>query len=302
MSLNLNLCTSTLPNFSFTDAVEIALTSGYHGIELRVSDDYHKSLQELSTTGTFIKKQLLKAGLSVPVLNTYIPVEDDKSVDQLLECCQKMDIPKARLVLPKSCGANIAKIANVKEIIPSFEVTDCEPVELMKTLKKTLRSLERKAYKAGVKILLELHWGTVMSSFSSAYLLTYDLDPSCIAITFDPANMMVEGKEDWEFGLKLIGSQVANVHVKNTSWLSSNKGWSWEWAPIGVGMVNWAELISLLLSNRYSGDYAIEDFLVPNHSKQAAIAYLVSVHNEFSKIYEHVSATTLQPLICKRSR
>ncbi|MBD2215307.1 sugar phosphate isomerase/epimerase [Nostoc linckia FACHB-104] len=299
MSLNLNLCTATLPNFSFTDAVEIALASGYHGIELRVSDDYHKSLQELSAQGTFIKKQLQQANLSVPVLNTYIPVEDDHSVDQLLECCQKMAVPKARLVLPKSYGASVAKIANVKEIIPSFEVTDREPVELIKTLNKKLRQIERKAYKAGVKILLELHWGTVMSSFSSAYLLTSDLDPGCIAITFDPANMMVEGKEDWEFGLKLIGSHIDNVHVKNVSWFSSNKGWSWEWAPVGTGMVNWPELICLLNRNRYSGDYAIEDFLVPNHSKQAAIAYLCSVHNEFHKIYENMSATILQSLICK---
>lgn len=293
MSLNLNLCTATLPNFSFTDAIEIALASGYHGIELRVSDDYHKSLQELSNTGTFIKKQLQQAGLSVPVLNTYIPVEDNKSIDQLLECCQKMGVPKARLVLPKSCGASIAKIANVKETIPSFEVTDCEPVELIETLKKTLRHLERKAYAAGVKILLELHWGTVMSSFSSAYVLINDLDPNWIAITFDPANMMVEGKEDWEFGLKLIRSQIDNVHVKNMSWFSSDKGWFWEWAPVGIGMVNWSELICLLKRNLYSGEYAIEDFLVPNNSKQAAIAYLRSVRTEFSKIYEDMSAATL---------
>ncbi|PSB28755.1 sugar phosphate isomerase/epimerase family protein [Chlorogloea sp. CCALA 695] len=296
MSLNLNLCTATLLNFSFTDAMEIALASGYHGIELRVSDDYHKSLQELSSTGSFIKKQLQQAGLSVPVLNTYIPVEDNKSIDQLLECCQKMGVPKARLVLPKSCGASIAKIANVKATIPSFEVTNCEPVELIDTLKKTLRHLERKAYKAGVKILLELHWGTVMSSFSSAYLLTNDLDPSCIAITFDPANMMVEGKEDWEFGLKLIRSQIDNVHVKNMSWFFSDKGWFWEWSRVGIGMVNWSELICLLKRNLYSGEYAIEDFLVPNNSKQAAIAHLRSVHTEFSKIYEHMSAATLQAI------
>jgi sugar phosphate isomerase/epimerase len=290
MPLNLNLCTAVLPKFSLEDAVEIALKSGFRGIELRVSDDYHKSLEELSNTGTFLKRQLERAGLLVPVLNTYIPIEDNKSVEQLLECCKKMGVPKARLVLPKSCSASVAKSANVKEIIPSFEATNHEPIELMEILKKTLRQLERKAYKAGVKLLLELHWGTVMSSFSSAYLLTHDLDPSCIAITFDPANMMVEGKEDWEFGLKLIRSHIDNVHVKNMSWVSGDKGWSWEWAPITVGMVNWLDLICLLKRNQYSGDYAIEDFQVPNYSKQAAITYLSWVHNEFSEIYEHMNA------------
>ncbi|MBW4615053.1 MAG: sugar phosphate isomerase/epimerase [Desmonostoc vinosum HA7617-LM4] len=293
MSLNLNLCTAVLPKFSFEDVIDIASVSGYQGIELRVSDNYHKSLQELSGAGAFIRRKIERSGLSVPVLNTYIPVEDEKSVDQLLECCQRMGIPKARLVLPKSCCASVARQANVKEIIPSFEA-DREPMELMETLKKTLHKLEYKAEKAGVKILLELHWGTVMSSFSSAYMLTYGLDPKCIGITFDPANMMVEGKEDWEFGLKLIRSHIDNVHVKNMSWFAGEQGWSWEWAAVTVGMVNWPELICLLEHNRYLGDYAIEDFLVPNYSKQAAIAYLSWVNEEFSEIYEHMSAVTLR--------
>jgi sugar phosphate isomerase/epimerase len=293
MSLNLNLCTAVLPKFSFEDTVEIAIESGYRGIELRVNKDSHKSLEELNTTGVFLQRQLQRAGLSVPVLNSYIAVEDEESVDQLLECCQKMGVPKARVVLPKSCNASVARMGNIKEIIPSFE-SNYEPVELISTLKKRLRQLELKAYKAGVKLLLELHWGTIMSSFSSAHLLTHDLDPNCIAITFDPANMMVEGKEDWEFGLKLLQSHIDNVHVKNMSWFSGERGWSWEWSPVTAGMVNWAELICLLERNHYSGDYAIEDFLVPNNNKHSAIAYLSWVGNEFSEIYEHMSAITLR--------
>ena len=295
MSFNLNLCTAVLPKFSFEDVVEIALESGYRGIELRVKDENHKSLDELRNTGVFLQRQLQRAGLLVSVLNSYIPVEDEKSVDQLLECCQKLGVAKARVVLPKSCSASVANIGNIKETLPSFEA-DYEPLELITNLKKTLRKLELKAYKAGVKLLLELHWGTVMSSFSSAHLLTNDLDPNCIAITFDPANMMVEGKEDWEFGLKLIRSHIDNVHVKNMSWFSGEKGWSWEWSSVTAGMVNWAELICLLQSNQYSGDYAIEDFLVPNNNKQAAIAYLSWVNNEFCEIYEHMNAVTLRAI------
>lgn len=295
MSFYLNLCTSVLPKFSFKDAVEIAISSGYQGIELRVNDNYHKSLEELSSSGASLRRQLERAGLSVPVLNSYIPVDDEQVVDQLLYCSKKMGVPKARLVLPRSCHASVSRQAKVKEIIPSYEACQ-KPTELMTTLKKTLRHLELKAYRAGVKILLELHWGTVMSSFSSAYLLTHDLDPNCIAITFDPANMMVEGKEDWEFGLKLIRSHIDNVHVKNMTWTSSDKDWSWEWAPVTQGMVNWAELILLLNHDQYSGDYAIEDFLVPNNSKQAAITYLTRVRSEFSDLYEHYSGIDLPAL------
>lgn len=173
--------------------------------------------------------------------------------------------------------------ARIKEAIPSYEAPQ-EPGELMAHLRRILRRVERKAYKAGVTVLLELHWGTVMSSFSGAHFLVHDLDPDCVAITFDPANMMVEGKEDWEFGIKLIHSHLANVHVKNMNWKWTPNGWVWEWAPVNQGMVNWNELVRLLAQNQYHGDYAVEDFLASNANKQSAILYLSQIRSEFHQL------------------
>ncbi len=47
----MNLCTAVLPKFSFNDSVDIAIQSGYQGIELRVNDNYHKSLADLDNEG-----------------------------------------------------------------------------------------------------------------------------------------------------------------------------------------------------------------------------------------------------------
>lgn len=303
MNLTLNLCTSILPKFSFREVVEVALAANYQGIELRVDDQYHKSLSELSTRGAFIRRQLNQVGLQVPVLNSYIPVNDEAAVDQLIYCSQKMNVPTARLVLPRSCQANVAKQAAGDDIIPSYQSTKA-PEALIVDLRRTLKRLERKAYKAGVKLLLELHWGTVMSSFSSAYFLTDGLDPDCIGITFDPANMLVEGKEDWEFGLQLIQPYLANVHVKNMIWKFDHRGSSWQWSPTPKGMVNWAELLPILTQCRYQGEYAIEDFLTPSNTKQAAIEYLSWVRSEFEEVYEQYSTmatdhTFVSPLPAK---
>lgn len=289
LDTSMNLCTSVLPKFSFNEAVDIAIQSAYQGIELRVNDNFHKSLEELDQEGFFLRRKLERAGLAVPVLNSYLPVDDEGSVDQLLQVAEKMGVPKVRLVLPRGCHASVARLAQVNEIIPSYEASQ-EPQQLMVSLRKTLRQLERKAYKAGVQVLLELHWGTVMSSFSSAYCLVNDLDPDCIAITFDPANMMVEGKEDWEFGIKLIRSHLANVHVKNMNWKQTSNGWAWGWAPLNRGMVDWNELISLLQQNGYTGDYAMEDFLVPNADRESAITYLRQARTEFHEIFLRAAA------------
>lgn len=295
MGYRLNVCTSILSRFTFADVVDIVLASGYSGIELRVSDDYHKSLKQLETRGKFSKRQLEKVGLDIPVLNAYTPITEEETVDRLLAVCHKLEIPKVRLVLPRSCHASVAKLAKNPEIIPSYESRQ-NPVTLLKNVATILRKLELKAYKAGVKILLELHWGTVMSSFTSAYFLTQDLDPDCIGITFDPANMIVEGKEDWEFGIKLIRSHLDNVHVKNVKWQPTYKGWQWDWSPAIKGMVDWGELIWLLGRNRYHGDYAIEDFLVPNNNKEEAISYLNWLNVEFSELMAHYSALAVPKL------
>lgn len=99
---NINLCTAVLPKFSFQDVIDIAASSGYQGVELRVSGDYHKSLNDLDMESHFLKRGIEKAGLKVPVLTSYIPVDDEESVDRLLRNAEKMDVPKARLVLPRS--------------------------------------------------------------------------------------------------------------------------------------------------------------------------------------------------------
>lgn len=292
MSFSLNLCTAVLPDFSFEDAVETAAIAGYRGIELRVGDRGHKSLDELSQRGGFIKRHITQTGLQVPILNSYIPVNHEAAVDQLIYCCQKMAVPQARLVLPRSCQAAVAQRTKLNEVIPSY-AEEKSPREIVDDLRKQLRQIERKAAQAGIKLLLELHWGTVMSSFSSAYWLTQDLNPNHIGITFDPANMMVEGKEDWEFGLQLIRPHLANVHVKNMIWAFDYRGWAWRWTPITQGMVSWSELILLLTHQGYLGDYAIEDFTTPNNSKQSAIRHLSWARLQFEELYENFSPLAL---------
>ena len=284
----INLCTAILPGSSFYDVVEIARVSGYQGIELRVDAQYHKSLEELRREGKQIQRVLEQARLQLPILSSYIPLDDQQSIDTLLYCCQNMGVPKARLVLPRSAQAAVVRQAQTEAIIPSYDARQ-EPRALLASVRKTLHRLERRASVAGVQVLLELHWGTVMSSFSSAYSFIHDLDPDSIAITFDPANMLVEGKEDWEFGIKLLQPHLANVHVKNMRWSTNHAGWVWAWAPLTRGMVDWPDIVTLLKQNHYAGDYAIEDFLTPSTSKPATVAYLARARSQFFDIYEQAS-------------
>ena len=283
MFSKINLCTSVLPQFSFADAVEIAIESGYRGIELRVKQEFHQSLDDLERSGPGLRARLEKRGLRIPVLNSYLPIEDARSVRRLMECGRRMDVPLVRLVLPRSASSAVAALSREKEIIPSYDAK-LPAAELFPAVRSTLCELEGEARRAGIRILVELHWGTMMSSFTAADQLLAGLDPACIGITFDPANMVVEGREDWEFGIERNQNWIANVHVKNAAWTRFAAGWRWHWTPLQEGMVDWRELIALLEGVGYTGDYAIEDFLAPRQDKRLAIEYLARLRREFESL------------------
>lgn len=295
MSPEYNFCSSTLPAFSFEEVLEIVKQVGFDNLELKVSsDDDHVSLTQLEEQGYLYQKKAHNLGLNIKVFNTYIGINDDESVERLLICAKKMGVSKVRLVLPISAKSNVSKYSNSLATIPAYFSKE-DPILLINNLKKKLRQLELKAYKYGIKILLETHWGTIMSSFSSAYTLVNDLNPDCIGITFDPANMIIEGKEDWEFGIKLMHNHLDNVHVKNVKWEPNYQGWNWDWLPAIKGMVDWKELIFLLSKNGYKGDYALEDFTVPQTDKQAAINYLIWLKSEFEDLQDNISPLAFFP-------
>jgi len=283
MFSSINLCTSILPAYSFADAVEIAIESGFHGIELRVKDDFHQSLAELEKHGPALRGSLEQRDLQIPILNSYAGVNEP--ADRLLECARRMGVPRVRLVLPRSARAGVAQLSREQEIIPSY-APDGGPQEVFRSVHRALRQLERQARRTGVKILLELHWGTIMSSFTGAWLLLQDFDPACIGVTLDPANMVVEGREDWEFGIQLLRPYIDNVHVKNAVWSSNRGAWCWHWSPIFDGMVNWSEMIGLLDGIGYSGDYAVEDFLTPRGDKTEAQSHLSAARLELAALTE----------------
>jgi sugar phosphate isomerase/epimerase len=276
MPHQINLCTSILPKNTFDEVIAMALDAGFDGIELRVADNYHQSLTTLEKTGRRLRRSLERRGLDMPVLNTYVGIDDEPQVSRLLACAQKMDVPKLRLTLPVSARASVAMLSREREIIPSYE-SCLPPVELVDHLRRRLGQLETMARRHGVKVLVELHWGTVMSSFSGAYLLLNGLDPACIALTFDPANMVVEGREDWEFGMELTQAYIDNVHVKNAAWSPRGEGWRWGWSPMFDGLVSWGDTVALLQKIHYEGHFAVEDFLTPRHVKADAVAHLRSV-------------------------
>jgi sugar phosphate isomerase/epimerase len=246
------------------------------------------TLQDLQRRCLEIKRQVEAHQLELCVNNTCFGVNEPAAIEAMIDICSRTRVKYFRATLPLAGVAAVRNLGVDRAVIPSYR-EGIPPAELLRTVRLTLQHLARRTKLAGVCVLLEIHWGTVMSSFTSAHALVRDLDPEAIAITFDPANMVIEGKEDWEYGLDLLRDYVANVHIKNASWVRKEGHWTWQWDGLQQGMVEWPQLFRLLAARGYRGMFATEDFLAPR-SYDAALEHLSAFRREAALLLEQGSS------------
>jgi len=278
MNRPVNICTSTLAAFTLDEALELGAAAGYEGVELRVHGNCHVSFQELQRRCDEIRRQVETRGLALHAYSTCFGVNEPGAIDAMIDICTRTGVKFFRVTLPLAGVAAVRNLGSDRAVVPSYR-EGMPAAQILRSVRLTLQHLARRTKLAGVCALLEIHWGTVMSSFTSAHALVRGLDPDAVAITFDPANMIIEGKEDWEYGIDLLGEHLLNVHIKNASWVRERGNWSWQWDGLQQGMVEWPHLFRLLESRGYRGMLAMEDFLVPR-SYDAALEHLAALRRE----------------------
>ena len=153
----------------------------------------------------------------------------------------------------------------------------------MAQTKADLQALELLSRRYGVKIILEMHHDTLLSSPSAAWNALAGMDPDCLGINIDPGNMVYEGFENYQKALELLGPFIAHVHVKNAILKPAGRdelgGMKWEraWSPLWEGMADLRECFRVLKKYGYDGTVSVEDFTdeQPTREKLAAdLAYI----------------------------
>jgi len=237
MNRPVNICTSTLAAFTLDEALELGAAAGYEGVELRVHGNCHVSFQELQRRCDEIRRQVETRGLALHAYSTCFGVNEPGAIDAMIDICTRTGVKFFRVTLPLAGVAAVRNLGSDRAVVPSYR-EGMPAAQILRSVRLTLQHLARRTKLAGVCALLEIHWGTVMSSFTSAHALVRGLDPDAVAITFDPANMIIEGKEDWEYGIDLLGEHLLNVHIKNASWVRERGNWS-QWRAGAKPVSRW---------------------------------------------------------------
>lgn len=241
--------TAVLPELTREQVVEKLRAHGYDGVEWRVHEDYHIAPKELVARAREIKRLVDGHGLEVSCLTGYAPITDMAQQRGFAEACAIMNCPRYRP------GAVIYDgTRNYGELYQATVDALGQVVETVSTF--------------GVKPVIETHFGTIAPSASLAYRLVQHFDPDQIGINYDPANLIIEGRESWQMGLELLGSYLDHVHAKNIAWVCENGAWRWVFASMGDGQVDWADVMRVLRLVGYEGYISFENFYqVPMTSK-----------------------------------
>lgn len=105
----------------------------------------------------------------------------------------------------------------------------------------------------GIAVGLE----TGQETAASLAVLLEQLNRSDVGVNFDPANMILYGKGDPIQALRVLGSWIRQVHLKDATRTHQPGAWGSE-VPVGEGDVDWSAFFGTLKELKYAGDFAIE--------------------------------------------
>ncbi|MEK7475330.1 MAG: sugar phosphate isomerase/epimerase family protein [Candidatus Coatesbacteria bacterium] len=252
-----------LPEFSFEEQVALLRDLGYDGIELRVCDiapehqgkpfsnwGNHKDPigpSNLARSVPRLKAAAAASGVEICALGTYVNLLDPAAFDAIAASAVELGARMVRVNSPWYDGR--------------------EPYDrLLELAVAGLESVETSARRHGVKAVLEIHHGSIVSSASAARRLFEGFDSAAVGAILDPGNMVHEGHETWAKGIDLLGPYLAHVHVKNATWVLKEKpaggpfAWEVRNARLREGHANWRTIVQALAAAHYGGWYSIEDF------------------------------------------
>lgn len=230
-----------LPELSADEVCRRLGRHGYHGVEWRVDGEYHFRAATIDRDAPRIKALCDAHGLEVAGLTSYVRPGDDDAIARLLDACGSMGCRRFRVFS-----------ARYDPGVGYFAIRDRTRAELER--------LARRLEGTGVKALLEIHFGTIVTSPALAFELLRDLDPTTIGVILDPANLVIEGSMDLQMALDMLGQRVDLVHVKNIRWERPPAGkWRWRFDELADGQCDWAEVIRVLRARGYDGWLSLEN-------------------------------------------
>jgi sugar phosphate isomerase/epimerase len=269
--MRFSVFTAATPEWTPAEVAQLLAAQGWDGVEWRVTDQDDAEepgywagnratwpLTGLEESIPEILRVTNEAGLDFSAVGGYAQASDHENVERMLAATAALGAGQVRVTLPK---------LPVGDYRATFAETRAD-----------LEWAVERAAAHGVKVLVELHHGTIVSSASAAYRLIEGLDAERIGVIHDIGNLVHEGFEDLGAAFQILGEYLAHVHVKNARWWPNGQGaegatnWEPSWATLREGQADIDWLFRALAAVGYDGWVTLEDFTDHNRPREERLA------------------------------
>ncbi|MFT5088680.1 MAG: sugar phosphate isomerase/epimerase [Candidatus Latescibacterota bacterium] len=260
-------CTSVmLPRWTLDETFDQLSQAGYDAVELRCRYNpedataepafWGRHLSDVSPDNIFEKAAAIRAaaqrsGVQVAALAPNFQVGQDETIRKVFAGAVAIDAQKPPLV---RIGA--PRHDRTKPYMPQFLAA-----------RHGFAQLVEMAREYGVKVLYEIHVGTVAVSCSRTLELLRDLDPQHIGAIYDVPNMLRVGIEDTRMGMEILGPYLAHCHIGNGTPVeegvdeeSGRSKWKWQFSDVRVGVADIPQIVGDLKELGYGGCLSLEEF------------------------------------------
>ncbi|MDA0746659.1 MAG: sugar phosphate isomerase/epimerase [bacterium] len=259
-------CTSVmLPHWDLDQTFDKLAEHGYEGIELRCRYNpedknvepsfWGRHLTDVSPDNVVkkalqIREAVKRTGVNVIALAPNVLLGQDDVIEKLFQGAIAINPdqpPMVRIGAPRH--------DRTRPYWPQFLKARAAFAELIDLARK---------YR--VKILYEIHVGTVAVSCSRTIELLRDLDPDRIGAIYDVPNMLRVGLEDTKMGMELLGPYLAHCHIGNGTAVTDGHNetgavkWKWEFSDMREGIANIQQIVQDFKDVGYTGYLSLEDF------------------------------------------
>ena len=231
-------CTSVmLPGWTLDETFDRLAGHGFNGVELRCRynpDDpkvepsfWGRHLSDVSPDNIVNRADQIRAaakrsGIRVIALAPSVTLGQDEVIQKVFKGAVAIDPDH-----PPMIRVGAARHDRTKPYIPQFLEARAGYARLAEA-----------ARTYGIKVLYEIHVGTVAVSCSRAVELLRDLDPDRIGAIYDVPNMLRVGLEESRMGMELLGPYLAHCHIGNgipvQEGRDENGAMTWKWAFMGL--------------------------------------------------------------------
>jgi sugar phosphate isomerase/epimerase len=230
--------TKTLERLSIKELIAFCKAADLDGVDMAIRPGYPVTPDNAARELPIAVRAFRDAGLIIGLASAPTNLNDPNAAaaGKIFEACAKTGVPAVKIgYFPYRSPYDTA----------------------VKEARTKLTAWAKVAASHKVKVLLHTHSGAMLgNNAAGARVLLEGLDAHHVGAYFDTGHTAVNGGPP-RMELDILRTWLSAVAIKDMVWAKTKGGWAFHVAPVGDGIVRWADVAAGLRERRFNGTVSL---------------------------------------------